>query len=186
MIDEQQQQQQQTLTHHHGGFLKTDRGRVMIFIDGSNLFFTQQLMGFDIDYVRLVETLVGTNDLIRVFFYAGIDMQTNQSTAWQFFMRKKGFKLVTKPLATLPDGSKKANLDVEMAVDMVLLKDSYDTAVVLTGDGDLAYAVNKVVGFGKQVEVVGSKLNTNSSLIEAADRFIDLEGQRANIIKRQN
>jgi len=44
----------------------------------------------------------------------------------------------------LPDGSKKANLD-EIAVDMMALVGSYDTAVLVSGDGDLAYAVMRLV-----------------------------------------
>ena len=39
-------------------------------------------------------------------------------------------------------GSKKANLDVEIAVDMMALVGAYDTAVLVSGDGDLAYAVD--------------------------------------------
>jgi uncharacterized LabA/DUF88 family protein len=166
-----------------GGFLKTDRGRIMVFVDGSNLLYTSQMISIEIDYVKLIEHLVGGDKLIRVYFYAGVDNNTNGSAGWQYFMKKKGFKLVTKALVTYPDGHRKANCDVEMAVDMVVHMDAFDTAIVLTGDGDLAYAVQRLVNSGKQVEVVGSRMNTNSSLFEAADRFVDLESMRSHISK---
>jgi len=56
--------------------------------------------------------------------------------------------VIAKDLVQLPDGSK-ANLDVEIAVDMMALVGSYDTAVV-SGDG-LAYAVNAVGYRGARV-----------------------------------
>lgn len=154
-----------------------------MFIDGSNLFFTSQMMNIEMDYVKLVDTLVAGGRLIRVTFYAGVDVDNNQSIGWQHFMRKKGFKLITKQLVSYPDGTRKADCDVEMAVDMVSQMDSFDTAILITGDGDLAYAAQKLSTSGKQVEVVGNRMNTNSRLIEVADRFIDLEGKR-NLITR--
>lgn len=183
-IDQQQPSPTQQQPSAHQQFLPTERGRVMIFIDGNNLFFTQQYMNLDMDYLKLVEVLVGSAKLVRVMFYAGVDTQSSQSSNWQYFMRRKGFKMVTKPLMTLPDGSKKANCDVEMAVDMVMMQDAFDTAIVLSGDSDLTYAVQRLSSEGKQVEIVGSRQNTSIALTDAADRFVDLEGLRHQIAKR--
>jgi uncharacterized LabA/DUF88 family protein len=83
----------------------------------------------------------------------------------------------------LPDGSKKANLDVEIAVDMMALVDSYDTAVLVSGDGDLAYAVNSVSYRGVRVEVVSLRSMTSDSLINVSDRYIDLEAIKEDIQK---
>lgn len=163
--------------------IRTERGRLMIFVDGSNLFYTAQMLGIEIDYLKLVDSLVNKDKLIRAYFYAGIDLDNALSIGWQFFMKRSGFKMVTKPLQTLPDGSKKANCDVEMAVDMVTMLDSFDTAIVITGDGDLTYAIQYLVNHGKQVELVGSKMNTKDTLIQAADRFVELECLKTLITK---
>jgi hypothetical protein len=80
-------------------------------------------------------------------------------------MRRNGYRVIAKDLVQLPDGSKKANLDVEIAVDMMALVDSYDTAVLVSGDGDLAYAVNSVSYRGVRVEVVSLRSMTSDSLI---------------------
>ena len=154
----------------------------MMFIDGNNLFYTSQIINIDIDYIKLVHELVRKDQLLRVNFYAGVD-DSASSAGWLYFMRKSGIRMVTKPLQILPDGSKKANCDVEMAVDLVGMASTYDTAIVLTGDGDFTYALETVAKQGKQVELVGSKLNTNESLIQAADRFVDLEGLKGLIQK---
>jgi uncharacterized LabA/DUF88 family protein len=74
-------------------------------------------------------------------------------------------------------------LDVEIAVDMMALVGSYDTAVLVSGDGDLAYAVNAVSYRGARVEVVSLRSMTSDSLINVSDRYIDLEGIKEDIQK---
>jgi uncharacterized LabA/DUF88 family protein len=170
-------------THFNNNYIKTERGKIMIFIDGSNLFYTSQMMGIEIDYIKLVEALVGKDKLVRVYFYAGIDSENTLSFNWQYFMKRTGFKMVTKELQTFANGNRKANCDVEMAVDMVTLTHAFDTAIVITGDGDLARACEYLSQQGKQVELIGNKFNTNEKLIAVADRFIDLETLR-NIITK--
>ena len=80
-----------------------------------------------------------------------------------------------KELKTFPDGSKKANLDVEIAVDMLSLSSSYDTAILVSGDEDFAYAVNAVAFKGCRVEIAGFRHNTAPKLIDVADRYIELD-----------
>ena len=91
------------------------------------------------------------------------------------WMRRHGYRVITKDVVQLPDGSKKANLDVEIAVDMLALVNYYDTAVLVSGDGDLAYAVNAVSYRGARTEVVSFKSVTSDSLIDVADHYTDLE-----------
>jgi hypothetical protein len=89
-------------------------------------------------------------------------------------MRRNGFRVIQKELKTFYDGSRKANLDVEIAVDMLSLAGRYDTAVLVSGDEDFVYAVNAVAYKGCRVEVAGFRSNTAPKLIDVADYFIDL------------
>ena len=98
-------------------------------------------------------------------------------------MRRNGYRVISKDLVQLPDGSKKANLDVEIAVDMMALVGSYDTAVLVSGDGDLAYAVDAVSYRGVRVEVVSLRAMTSDTLINVSDRYIDLESIKEDIQK---
>ena len=164
-------------------FIKTDRGKLMVFIDGSNLLYTAKMMGLDLDYIRLVDVLVGKDKLIRVNFYAGIDNDNLTSVGWQTFMKRTGFKMTTKQVVSYSDGKQKANCDVEMAVDMIHLAHSYDTAILVTGDGDLSYAAQTLMNMGKQVEVYGYRQNTSETLINTVDRFIDIDTIRQFIQK---
>src|SRR5919199_5058845 len=122
-----------------------NRGRVAIFIDGSNLFYAALQLGIEIDYTKLLVRLTAGSRLLRSFFYTGVDRTNEKQQGFLLWMRRNGYRVIAKDLVQLPDGSKKANLDVEIAVDMMALVGSYDTAVFVRGDG----------GFGFVVEAVG-------------------------------
>ena len=99
-------------------------------------------------------------------------------------MRRNGFRVIQKELKTFYDGSRKANLDVEIAVDMLSLAGRYDTAVLVSGDEDFVYAVNAVAYKGCRVEVAGFRSNTAPKLIDVADYFIDL-GEIADRVRKE-
>jgi uncharacterized LabA/DUF88 family protein len=151
------------------------RHRVAIFIDGSNLFYAAAQLGIEIDYTKLLRHLVGNMQLLRAFFYTGVDRHNERQQGFLLWMRHHGYRVITKDLVHLPDGSKKANLDIEIAVDMMTLVEHYDTAVLVSGDGDLAYAVNAISYRGVRVEVISLKAMTSDSLINVADRYYDLD-----------
>lgn len=160
-----------------------NRGRVAIFIDGSNLFYAALQLGIEIDYTKLLCKLTAGSRLFRSFFYTGVDRTNEKQQGFLLWMRRNGYRVIAKDLVQLPDGSKKANLDVEIAVDLVALVDYYDTAVLVSGDGDLAYAADAASYRGARIEVVSLRSMTSDSLINVADRYIDLEGVKDDIKK---
>jgi uncharacterized LabA/DUF88 family protein len=164
-------------------FNSSNRGRVAIFIDGSNLFYAALQLGIEIDYAKLLCYLTDSGRLLRAFFYTGVDRTNEKQQGFLLWMRRNGYRVVTKDLVQLPDGSKKANLDVEVAVDLMNLAPYYDTAVLVSGDGDLTYAVNAVTYKGVRVEVVSVRSMTSDSLIDVADYFIDLDSIKEHIQK---
>ena len=162
-----------------------NRGRVAIFIDGSNLFYAALQLGVEIDYTKLLYRLTAGAKLLRAFFYTGVDRTNEKQQGFLLWMRRNGYRVIAKDLVQLPDGSKKANLDVEIAVDLMALVGSYDTAVLVSGDGDLAYAVDAVSYRGARIEVVSLRSMTSDSLINVADRYIDLDQIREDIQKHR-
>ncbi|MCH2543579.1 LabA-like NYN domain-containing protein [Candidatus Atelocyanobacterium thalassae] len=160
-----------------------NRGRVAIFIDGSNLFYAALQLGIEIDYTRLLYRLTEGSRLLRAFFYTGVDRTNEKQQGFLLWMRRNGYRVIAKDLVQLPDGSKKANLDVEIAVDLMALVGSYDTAIIVSGDGDLAYAANSVSYRGARVEVVSLRSMTSDSLINVADHYIDLDQIKEDIQK---
>ncbi|MEM8504497.1 MAG: NYN domain-containing protein [Cyanobacteria bacterium P01_D01_bin.1] len=160
-----------------------NRGRVAIFIDGSNLFYAALQLGIEIDYTKLLGRLTAGSRLFRSFFYTGVDRANEKQQGFLLWMRRNGYRVIAKDLVQLPDGSKKANLDVEIAVDMMALVGCYDTAVLVSGDGDLAYAVDAASYKGVRVEVVSLRAMTSDSLINVSDRYIDLDSIKDDICK---
>jgi uncharacterized LabA/DUF88 family protein len=159
------------------------RGRVAVFIDGNNLFHAARFHTIDIDYNKLLRILLGDGRLLRAFFYTGVDAGAERQQGFLLWMRRNGFRVVQKELKTFYDGTRKANLDVEIAVDMLSLAGRYDTAVLVSGDEDFVYAVNAVAYKGCRVEVAGFRSNTAPRLIDVADFFIDL-GDIAEMIRK--
>lgn len=159
------------------------RGRVAVFIDGNNLFHAARFHNIDIDYNKLLRLLLGDGRLLRAFFYTGVDVGAERQQGFLLWMRRNGFRVVQKELKTFYDGTRKANLDVEIAVDMLSLAGRYDTAVLVSGDEDFVYAINAVAYKGCRVEVAGFRSNTAPRLIDVGDFFIDL-GDIADLIRK--
>ncbi len=159
------------------------RGRVAVFIDGNNLFHAARFHNVDIDYNKLLRVLLGDGRLLRAFFYTGVDAGAERQQGFLLWMRRNGFRVIQKELKTFYDGTRKANLDVEIAVDMLSLAGRYDTAVLVSGDEDFVYAVNAVAYKGCRVEVAGFRSNTAPRLIDVADFFIDL-GDIAELVSK--
>jgi uncharacterized LabA/DUF88 family protein len=160
-----------------------NRGVVAVFIDGNNLFHAARFHNVDIDYNKLLRVLLGDGRLLRAFFYTGVDAGAERQQGFLLWMRRNGFRVVQKELKTFYDGTRKANLDVEIAVDMLSLAGKYDTAVLVSGDEDFVYAVNAVAYKGCRVEVAGFRSNSAPKLIDVADYFIDL-GEIAPMVKK--
>ncbi|MBX3299726.1 MAG: NYN domain-containing protein [Acidobacteria bacterium] len=162
-----------------------NRGRVAIFIDGNNLFHAARFHNVDIDYNKLLRVLLGDGRLLRAFFYTGVDVGAERQQGFLLWMRRNGFRVVQKELKTFYDGTRKANLDVEIAVDMLSLAGQYDTAVLVSGDEDFVYAINAVAYKGCRVEIAGFRSNTAPRLIDVGDFFIDL-GDIAPLIRKES
>ncbi len=161
------------------------RGRVAVFIDGNNLFHAARFHNLDIDYNKLLRLLLGDGRLLRAFFYTGVDVGAERQQGFLLWMKRNGFRVIQKELKTFYDGTRKANLDVEIAVDMLSLAGKYDTAVLVSGDEDFVYALNSVSYKGCRVEVAGFRSNTSPNLIDVADFFIDL-GDIAELVSKDS
>ena len=143
-------------------------------------------MQIEVDYLKLLAHLKNDRPLLRAYFYTGIDRANDRQQGFLLWMRRNGYRVFTKDLITLPDGSRKANMDVEMAVDMLMLGNHCDTLVLLSGTGDLNYAVDALSYRGVKIELFSLRANTNEQLINLADQFIDLNDIQHLIRKTPN
>lgn len=160
-----------------------DRGRVIVFIDGANLFYAATDLKIEIDYVKMLNYLVANACLVHVLFYTGNDSTNEKQQRFLQGISCSGFRVISRPVIQAPDSAKKANLDVEIAVDMMKLAPHCDTAVLVSGDGDFAYVVNAIATQGVRVEVVGLRSMTSATLIDAANCYTDLATIRQAVEK---
>ncbi len=147
---------------------------VAVFVDVANIFYAAKAAGVDIDYVTLLKSATAGRDLVRAYAYTGLDPENENQRQFHGFLARSGYKVVSKDIRKYGDGRVKANLDIELVVDLMRMSDKLDIAVVVSGDGDFAPAIYAVQQRGVRVEVISFRGNTSSDLIDAADIFIDI------------
>ncbi|NPB06538.1 MAG: NYN domain-containing protein [Aquificae bacterium] len=164
--------------------------RVMIFIDGSNVFHGLRALNVKIDYSKLVEFLRDGRTLVRAYFYTAVPQEKDVkkgSPEWESLQRQKrfldelsfmGIKVKTANLRKLPSGEMlEKEVDIMLATDMLALafRDAYDTAVLVSGDSDFIHMVEEVQRMGKRVENATFKKTSSYQLRRTCDRFILLD-----------
>ena len=147
---------------------------VAVFVDVANIFYAAKAAGVDIDYVTLLKSATAGRDLVRAYAYTGLDPDNENQRNFHDFLRRSNYKVVSKDIRKYGDGKVKANLDIELVVDMMKTARNLDIAIVVSGDGDFAPAIRAVQEMGVRCEVISFRGNTSSDLIEVADQFTDI------------
>jgi uncharacterized LabA/DUF88 family protein len=147
-----------------------------VFIDGNNVFHSAKQLGVEVDYKKMLDMLVGEGrQLLRAFFYTGVDENEKKQHGFLLWMRRNGFRVVEKPLWTDNHGNRRAPLDVEIATDMMAFGDKVDTIVLVSGDEDFSYPLSILAQRGVRIEVYGFERTTSSKLMDCADKFFSLD-----------
>lgn len=149
-------------------------GKAIAFIDEANITVQAERLGLRIDYKKLLNYLNDHYNLLRAYLYTGLDLENSGLNNFVMMLRRTGFRVVHFRGDERADGSVKANLDVHIAVDMVAMADSYDVAILFSGDGDYVPAIEVISRKGVRVEVVSLEEHAANHLLDHADHFIDL------------
>ncbi len=147
---------------------------VAMFVDVANMYYAARGQDVDVDYVALLKHATKGRDLIRAYAYTGLDPENENQRKFIDFLAKNGYKPVVKDIRKFGDGRVKANLDIELVVDLFRLQDRMDVAVIVSGDGDFAPAIRALQDVGVRCEVISFRPNTSSDLIAVADEFFDI------------
>jgi uncharacterized LabA/DUF88 family protein len=147
---------------------------VALFIDVANIYYAARGQDVDVDYVALLKHATKGRDLIRAYAYSGLDPENENQRKFLDFLSKNNYKVVHKDIRKFGDGRVKANLDIELVVDLFRLQDRMDIAVIVSGDGDFASAIRALQDVGVRCEVISFRPNTSSDLIAVADEFTDI------------
>ena len=147
---------------------------VGVFVDVSNLFYSAKSAGVEVNYCRLLEHAVAGRDLIRASAYTGVDPENPNQRKFIDFLRANGYKVICKDIHQYEGGRIKANLDIEVAVDIMLLSENLDVVVLVSGDGDFVRLIEAVQMRGVRCEVIGFGISTSNELIDIADQFTEI------------
>ena len=150
--------------------------RVGVFIDAQNLYHSAKNLynGAKVNFGEVMKSAVGDRTLVRAIAYV-ITTETGEEKPFFEALEKMGIEAKTKDLQVFFGGAKKADWDVGIAVDAIIMAPKVDTIILVAGDGDFIPMVKHVQSLGCQVEVVSFGKSSSSKLIEAADDFMDLD-----------
>lgn len=154
------------------------KGKVYVFIDGENLFYAQQSLGWRISYAKLMKYFQQECGLtVKCFIYKGIDENNVKQKVFLDMLDINGYILRTKVVKVIKDETGKnfwkGNLDIELALEAVEFKDKFDTAILISGDSDFAVLLEKLKKAGKRVIVMSTRGRVAKELLNIA-KFVDL------------
>ena len=156
--------------------IKHKAQRVGVFIDTQNIYHSaKNLYHAKANFGAILKEVIGDRVLVRAIAYVA---STESGEEQGFFdaLSKVGIETRTKPLQIFVGGAKKANWDIDLAMDAVKMASKLDAIVIASGDGDFVSLVEYLHNtHGTQVEVVAFGKSSSSKLIEAADDFLDLD-----------
>lgn len=168
--------------------MKSSMNRLSIFVDGNNMFYAQQKNGWFFDPRRVLEYFNKLEaKLINAFWYTGLKDPQDQR-GFRDALISLGYTVRTKILKEYYDDvsgrySQKANLDIEIVVDMFNTVDQYDEVVLFSGDGDFERAIELLRSKNTHITVVSTEGMIARELRNATDQYVDLNDIRDKIEK---
>lgn len=169
--------------------MQTLVNRTSIFVDGNNMFYAQQKNGWFFDPRRILKYFTEPTDvrLINAFWYTGLKDPQDQR-GFRDALISLGYTVRTKILKEYYDDSsgrysQKANLDIEIVIDMFNTVDQYDQVILLSGDGDFERAIELLRSKNTHITVVSTEGMIARELRNATDQYIDLNKIRDRIEK---
>src|SRR3989338_85565 len=97
--------------------------KVIVFIDGSNIYFAQKKMGKWLDLVKVKKYLTKSYDVLEIRYYAGVRKSDEKTQSFLRKLKRISFKIITKEVKVIIDESgrkiEKANFDVEITADIL-------------------------------------------------------------------
>jgi uncharacterized LabA/DUF88 family protein len=161
-----------------------------VFIDASNVWQAQKVKGRMFDFDKLKKYLKVTYQAtsVKCYYYTAYPAEGTRGYSTEskhkfftylkrglgFVVRKKELKRIT---ITTEEGNavqEKGNMDVEMTIDAIHYKDSFDIAVFFSGDSDFLALITYLRNIGKKVFVYSSRNNVSSELRTGSDGYVDV------------
>jgi uncharacterized LabA/DUF88 family protein len=148
--------------------------RIIIFIDNSNIFKGFRKYNVKADYEKLKNIIMKGRKLNGIFLYEGVvyPMSPEKKKWYKDLSNKSGYVIKASfDKRTLNDTIEK-KIDIKIAIDIISLayENAYDTAVLVSGDGDFIPVVKKVKELGRDFELWAFRYSLANALREELEQ----------------
>jgi len=151
--------------------------RVGVFCDVENVVSTFALIKQKVRFERLLNFVREESEREGKILWKAVafvpkkESHENLINALSF----QGWRVITKPVRTLPDGSIKSNMDLDMAIEILQTSPYLEEIVLITGDGDFVPIIDLLSKMGKRVWVIGTRKGSVAiDLIRVSDKYINI------------
>lgn len=168
---------------------ESKKERTLVIIDFANVEKWKHSLGWRIgiqELANLVKSFSKGQRYLRRFYYGADYGKRENSTEldpWSKGIldraKMNGLDVVSKRVKYIHSADnvhgfeKKCDLDVEMAIDLIKEEKNYDTIVLFSGDGDLAYALTYMYEtFNKEVYVFGARDHIGREMLDAKNQGV--------------
>ena len=160
--------------------------KIMIFMDGSNLFRTCLILSppFRPDILKLRDLLVSGRRHIRTYYFCSIGNPPRESqTKFLDKLKTSHIDVIEKQLKYRGRDIDDKPVLVEKGVDVALVTtmlcmaftNAFDVAIIVGGDNDYKQAVEEVKRIGKRVEIVFFESAISREFKFCGDDYISLD-----------
>jgi len=150
--------------------------RVGVFVDVANLLYSARTQRIAIDFGKLLDFLRGNRRLIRAHAYCPTSPQPGDEQMFLTAVKGLGYRITTKNYKTFASGAKKADLDLDLCMDVVRIVDggAVDCIVLVSGDSDFMPMLDYCSDHGVRVEVAAFDEAMSATLRQSCDLFVNL------------
>ena len=150
--------------------------RVGVFVDVANLLYSARTQRLTVDFGKLLDFLRGNRRLVRAHAYCPTSPQPGDDQMFLQAVKGLGYRITTKNYKTFSSGAKKADLDLDLCMDVVRLVEgkAVDCIVLVSGDSDFMPMLDYCSDHGVRVEVAAFDESMSATLRQSCDLFINL------------
>ncbi|MGB5913210.1 MAG: NYN domain-containing protein [Promethearchaeia archaeon] len=131
--------------------------QIVVFIDNSNIFKGFRKYSIKADYEKLKNAITQRRKLNGIFLYEGViyPMSPEKKKWYKDLSNKSGYVIKASFDKIAFNNAIEKKIDIKIAIDIISLayEKAYDTAVLVSGDGDFVPVVKKVKKLNKKVEL---------------------------------
>jgi len=167
----------------------------MLFVDAQNIFHGAKDYEhndgdedeYSYDPVKLKEILTEDYYTVRSYFFDSYKPDSDNKDGFFYWLDMSGYRVVDVPLRKRGDSYLEKGVDIRLTTEFIAhaYSDSYETAILATGDDDYVRAVEHVQDAGKRVVIASWDNNIGREMKRICDEYVELDSI-ADEIEKEN